>query len=122
MNADAAAQPALSAYCPMFQDAVELIGRRWTGAIVRALLTGSNRFGEVLARVPGLSDRLLSERLRELEHAGIVRRTVYPEVPVRIEYDLTDKGRELEAIVAAISEWADKWRIEPEELREATGT
>ncbi len=89
---------------------------------MRALLTGSNRFGEVLARVPGLSDRLLSERLRELEHAGIVLRTVYPEVPVRIEYDLTDKGRELEAIVAAISDWADKWRMDPEELREATGT
>jgi DNA-binding HxlR family transcriptional regulator len=108
MNADSAT--ALSAYCPMFQDAVELIGRRWTGAIVRALLTGSNRFGEVLARVPGLSDRLLSERLRELEAAGIVKRTVYPEVPVRIEYELTEKGLELEAIVGAISGWADKWR------------
>jgi DNA-binding HxlR family transcriptional regulator len=110
MSADSAPPPALSAYGPVCQDAVELIGRRWTGAIVRALLTGSNRFGEVLARVPGLSDRLLSERLRELEAAGVVKRTVYPEVPVRIEYELTDKGLELEAIVAAISGWADKWR------------
>lgn len=93
----------------MFQEAVELIGRRWTGAIVRTLLTGSSRFGEVLAKVPGLSDRLLSERLRELEAAGIVERKVYPEVPVRIEYALTGKGRELEAIVAAISDWADRW-------------
>ena len=99
----------LSAYCPVFQDAVELIGRRWTGAIVRTLLTGSTRFGEVLARIPGLSDRLLSERLRELEAAGVVKRTVFPEVPVRIEYELTEKGRELEAIVAAIGDWADRW-------------
>jgi DNA-binding HxlR family transcriptional regulator len=98
-----------SAYCPVFQGAIELIGRRWSGAIIRALLSGSVRFGDVLARVPNLSDRLLSERLRELEAAGIVTRTVYPEVPVRIEYRLTDKGLELEAIVSAIDEWAGRW-------------
>ncbi len=114
-------QPLFSAYCPVFQDAVELIGRRWTGAIVRALLTGSNRFGEILARIPGLSDRLLSERLRELESAGIVVRTVYPEVPVRIEYHLTEKGREIEAIVTAISAWAEKWGEHHDELI-ATGS
>jgi DNA-binding HxlR family transcriptional regulator len=111
----------LSAYCPVFQEAVELIGRRWTGAIVRTLLTGSTRFGEILARIPGLSDRLLSERLRELEAAGVVKRTVFPEVPVRIEYELTEKGRELEAIVGAISGWADRWGSQPGELK-ATGT
>ena len=111
----------LSAYCPVFQEAVELIGRRWTGAIVRTLLTGSTRFGEILARIPGLSDRLLSERLRELEAAGVVKRTVFPEVPVRIEYELTEKGRELEAIVGAISGWADRWGSHAPELK-ATGT
>lgn len=99
----------ISPYCPVFQEGMELIGRRWTGSIVRTLLAGSNRFGEILGRIPGLSDRLLSERLRELEAADIVTRTVYPDVPVRIEYSLTDKGRELEDIVTAISEWADKW-------------
>ncbi len=99
----------VSAYCPVFQDTVELIGRRWSGAIIRSLLSGSVRFGEVLNRVPGLSDRLLSERLRELEGAGIVTRSVFPEVPVRIEYHLTDKGRELEQIVAAIDSWAARW-------------
>ena len=99
----------ISPYCPVFQQGMELIGRRWTGSIVRSLLAGSNRFGEILARIPGLSDRLLSERLRELEAADIVTRTVYPDVPVRIEYALTDKGRELEDIVTAISGWADKW-------------
>ncbi|MEO6398876.1 MAG: helix-turn-helix domain-containing protein [Tepidiformaceae bacterium] len=98
-----------SAYCPKFQTAVEMIGRRWSGAIIRALLAGSVRFGDVLSRVPGLSDRLLSERLRELESAGIVSRTVYPDIPVRIEYRLTDKGRELEAIVGVISDWAERW-------------
>lgn len=121
-KADSSAPVAISPYCPKFQDAVELIGRRWTGAIVRALLAGSNRFGEVLTRVPGLSDRLLSERLRELEAAGIVKRTVYPEVPVRIEYDLTEKGLELQSIVGAISDWADKWRGEDGHDLELTGT
>lgn len=98
-----------SAYCPKFQAAVELIGRRWSGAIVRALLAGSVRFGDVLHRVPGLSDRLLSERLRELETEGIVVRTVFPEIPVRIEYHLTEKGMELERIIAAVDVWAGKW-------------
>lgn len=99
----------LAAYCPKFQETVELIGRRWTGAIVRALLAGSVRFGDILACVPGLSDRLLSERLRELEAAGIVLRSVYPDVPVRIEYRLTEKGHELEKIVAAIDSWTARW-------------
>ena len=106
----------------MFQDAVELIGRRWTGAIVRALLTGANRFGEILARIPGLSDRLLSERLRELESAGIVVRTVYPEVPVRIEYHLTEKGLELEQIVGVISAWAEKWKNSEQDELKPTGS
>jgi DNA-binding HxlR family transcriptional regulator len=98
-----------SAYCPVFQHAVELIGRRWSGAIIRALLAGSVRFGDVLQRIPNLSDRLLSERLRELESEGIVTRTVYPDVPVRIEYRLTEKGLQLEAIVAAIDAWGANW-------------
>lgn len=100
---------ALTPYCPVFQSAVELIGRRWTGAIVRSMLCGSLRFSDVLHNVPGLSDRLLSERLRELEAEGIVSRTVYPETPVRIEYALTDKGRELQEIVLALSGWASRW-------------
>lgn len=97
------------AYCPKFQKAVELIGRRWSGAIVRALLTGSVRFGDILGQVPNLSDRLLSERLREFEAEGIVTRTVFPEVPVRIEYRLTEKGLQLEEIVSAIDDWAGRW-------------
>ena len=104
-----ASDDTVSSYCPVFQASVELIGRRWTGAIVRALLAGTSRFSDVMAQVPGLSDRLLSERLRELEGAGIVERRVYPETPVRIEYELTPKGRELESIIRALDAWADRW-------------
>ncbi len=109
MTSAAESHHEVSSYCPVFQNTVELIGRRWSGAIIRTLLSGSVRFGEILARVPGLSDRLLSERLRELEGAGIVTRSVFPEVPVRIEYHLTEKGRELEKIVAAIDAWGARW-------------
>jgi len=110
MAAPAKSHPAsLTPYCPVFQSAVELIGRRWTGAIVRSMLCGSLRFSDILHNVPGLSDRLLSERLRELETAGIVSRTVYPETPVRIEYALTEKGRELQEIVLSLSAWASRW-------------
>ena len=97
------------AFCPRFHYAVELIGRRWTGAILRALLSGATRYSDITSAVPGLSDRLLSERLRELEAEGIVSRTVIPEMPVRIEYHLTEKGRSLEAVLASVSQWAEAW-------------
>lgn len=99
----------MSAYCPIFQRSLELIGRRWSGAIVRALLAGASRFGDIQQQVPGLSDRLLSERLRELEAEGIVERNVFPEMPVRIEYHLTQKGRELLSVVEAVDAWAQRW-------------
>lgn len=95
--------------CPKFHRAVELIGRRWTGAILSALLMGATRFTDIIHAVPGLSDRLLSERLKELEAEGIVQRIVHPETPVRIEYQLTEKGHELNAVTATVSEWASRW-------------
>lgn len=98
-----------AAICPRFHYAVELIGRRWTGAILRALLDGATRFTDITAAVPGLSDRLLSERLRELESEAIVTRTVIPEMPVRVEYQLTEKGRALESVMASIGSWATEW-------------
>jgi DNA-binding HxlR family transcriptional regulator len=103
----------VSSYCPVFQAAVELIGKRWNGAIVRSMLSGSVRFSDFLSQIPGLSDRLLSERLRELEAAGVVKRIVHPEVPVRIEYLLTERGRELQDIVLRISDWAERWAAAP---------
>jgi DNA-binding HxlR family transcriptional regulator len=101
-----------TAFCPVYHHAIELIGRRWTGAILRALFSGETRFSEVTASVPGLSDRLLSERLKELEAEGIVTRTVFPETPVRIEYHLTEKGRALGQVMDAIAQWAEEW-VEP---------
>lgn len=106
-------QEELSAFCPRFHHAVELIGRRWSGAILRAMLSGSSRFSEIAATVPGLSDRLLSERLKELEAEAVVIRTVHPETPVRIEYHLTDKGRALAPVVDSIAAWAEAWLPEP---------
>lgn len=103
----------LSPFCAVYTRAIEVIGRRWTGAILRALMAGSTRFGEIGNVVPGLSDRLLSERLKELEAEGLVTRTVIPDTPVRIEYRLTDKGVALEAVVRSIADWADTWMQEP---------
>jgi DNA-binding HxlR family transcriptional regulator len=100
-------QPA--AFCPYYHRAVELIGRRWSGVILRALLSGVCRFSDVTAAIPGLSDRLLSERLKEFEAEGIVERLVVPETPVRITYQLTDKGRALGTVVEAVSAWAEEW-------------
>jgi DNA-binding HxlR family transcriptional regulator len=104
-----APRDALSPFCPRFHHAVELLGRRWTGAIVRAMLSGACRFSDIASTVPGLSDRLLSERLKELEAEGLVTRTVIPATPVRIEYHLTDKGRSLEPVIGAIAGWAEEW-------------
>jgi DNA-binding HxlR family transcriptional regulator len=98
-----------AAFCPRFLHAVELVGRRWTGAILRALLSGPARYNEIRAIIPDLSDRMLSERLRELEAEGIVLRSVIPETPVRVQYSLTDKGRALEQAIMAIARWAEHW-------------
>jgi DNA-binding HxlR family transcriptional regulator len=96
-------------FCPRYHRAVELIGRRWTGAILRVLLPGPHRFNAILASVPSLSDRLLSERLRELEAEGIVERRVDPGPPVHVDYRLTPQGQELEPVIRDIAGWAEKW-------------
>lgn len=95
--------------CPRFHRAVELIGRRWTGAIIRILLPGPRRFNELLAAIPGISDRLLTERLRELEGAEIIRREVQASAPVRVVYELTCRGRELREPLDALGRWAERW-------------
>lgn len=96
--------------CPHYHRAIELIGRRWTGAILSAMLQGASRFTDIVHLVPGLSDRLLSERLKELEAEGIIVRTVHAETPVRIEYHLTEKGRDLYDVTEAVRHWATKWQ------------
>jgi DNA-binding HxlR family transcriptional regulator len=95
--------------CARFHKAVELIGRRWSGAIIQILLQGSARYAELRAAIPDITDRMLSERLRELEEEDIVARTVVPETPVRVEYSLTPKGRALAPALSAIGNWAEKW-------------
>jgi DNA-binding HxlR family transcriptional regulator len=95
--------------CGLYHRAVELVGKRWTGAILSVLMDGPLRFSEIGQLVPDLSDRLLSERLKELETEGIVERRVIDETPVRVEYALTDKGRALEPAVAALKSWAQAW-------------
>lgn len=95
--------------CPRYHRAVELIGKRWTGAIVRTLLSGPRRFNELLTQIPGISDRLLTERLRELEGAGVLRREVLPESPVRVQYELTTCGEELRPALDEIERWAERW-------------
>ncbi|MCA1691590.1 MAG: winged helix-turn-helix transcriptional regulator [Actinobacteria bacterium] len=101
----------MSGFCPRYHHAIEIIGRRWTGAIVRALLAGGTRFSQIRATIPGLSDRLLSERLKELEAEGIVERSVLAGASVRIEYHLTTKGEALAGVVQAASAWAEEWLV-----------
>ena len=102
-------KPARESCCSAYHAAIELIGKRWTGAILFVLLDGPLRFSEVKVLVPDLSDRLLSERLKELEGEGIVERRPSEGVPMRIEYALTEKGRALEPAVRSLKVWARSW-------------
>jgi len=94
--------------CPRLAKAMDLIGKRWTGLILYQLLDGPQRFNEIESSLP-VSGRLLSERLKELEKEGLVERKVYSEVPVRVEYSLTDKGWALEGAIRNIETWATSW-------------
>ena len=95
--------------CARFHRAVELIGSRWTGAIIQTLLQGKTRYALVKAAIPDITDRMLSERLRSLEAEDLVTRWVIADTPVRVEYELTDKGRSLENALHEISTWANRW-------------
>lgn len=106
MSGDPVAVPA---FCPAYHHAIELIGRRWSGVIIRAMIHGATRFSDISAAIPGISDRLISERLKELEAEGVVVRTVVPSTPVRVDYALTEKGRALGDVVAAVAAWAESW-------------
>ena len=95
--------------CPLYHEAVELIGRRWTGAILRVLMDSPLRFSQIGQAVPELSDRLLSERMKELEARGVVERRVIPGPPLRVEYSLSRMGRELEPALSELQRWAGRW-------------
>ncbi len=95
--------------CPDFHGAVELIGRRWAGAILYALTDGPLRFAELKDSVPGMSDRLLSQRLKELEYEGLIRREVDAGPRVRVSYELTRKGDSLKPVLGTMRDWARRW-------------
>lgn len=101
--------PELAAYCPRFHRAMQIMGPRWTSEIVRSLLAGASRFCEIREVIPGLSDRMLAERLRSLEGEGLVIRSVLPERPPTVRYELSDKGGALAAVIGEVAAWADDW-------------
>jgi len=98
-----------SRMCPKYEHAAELLGKKWTGLIVRVLMGGPKRFKDMKEQIPDMSDKMLTDRMKELESSGLVKRTVYPEMPVRIEYELTEKGRDLEDVILSIQNWGEKW-------------
>jgi DNA-binding HxlR family transcriptional regulator len=108
-TANAESEASTAHCCPLYHEAVELVGRRWTGAILRVLMDGPLRFSEIGQAVPELSDRLLSERMKELEARGMVERTVISGPPLRVEYQLSRMGKELEPALAELQRWANRW-------------
>jgi DNA-binding HxlR family transcriptional regulator len=96
-------------FCLHFQQAVELIGRRWCGTIARALLPGPRRYTELKRAIPQISDSALSQRLRELEAEGVVIRRVSAGPPVEVAYELSAKGRDLEQVIDGVERWAHEW-------------
>lgn len=97
-----------STLCPRVEKALEMISKRWTGLIIYQLLKGPQRFCEIENAIP-ISGRLLSERLKDLEKEGLVSRKVFAEVPVRVEYSLTEKGKAFEPVITEIQKWAEKY-------------
>lgn len=95
--------------CTRYHHAIELIGKRWSGAILQVMRGGVVRFSDLAAAIPGLSDRMLSERLKELEAEQLVERRVIPETPVRVEYRLTPRGESLGTVLDAVATWAHDW-------------
>lgn len=94
--------------CPRFEKAMGLLSQRWTGLIIYQLLPGPQRFCSIESSV-GVSGRVLSERLKDLENEGIVKREVFPETPVRIVYSLTDKGMSLAPLMDEVEKWSQNW-------------
>lgn len=97
--------------CVRYQHAVEIVAKRWTALILKVMMQGSKRFSELAEELEVVSDRVLSERLKELEQEAIIERRVFAEVPVRVEYTLTEKGRALGPVVAALEKWSQEWIV-----------
>lgn len=97
------------AACRRFLSSVEHVGKRWSSAILLAIARGASRFSEITASVPGLSDRLLSQRLKELEESGLVRREVVASIPVQVRYSLTEAGSDLLDSLQPLAAWGQRW-------------
>ncbi len=94
--------------CPRFEKAISILSQRWTALLIHQLLTGPKRFGSIQTSV-GISGKVLSERLKEMEKQGIIKRKVIPETPVIIEYSLTEKGISLEPVLLEVEKWSQQW-------------
>jgi len=94
--------------CPI-ERAVSVLDGKWTLLVLRELFTGTKRFGELRKALMGISPKTLTERLRVMESQGIIQRTIYPEIPPRVEYHLTDYGETLRPIIDALKEWGERW-------------
>lgn len=95
--------------CPKYAATFELLGKRWIGMIIKVLFEGTCRFKDINSEIPNISQKVLTDRLKELEENGIVYREVLDEKPVKVLYSLTKKGRELEPVMEAVQGWAVKW-------------
>ncbi len=99
--------------CPKYEASIDIIGKKWTGLIIRVLLDGPKRFKDMKEQIPNMSDKMLTDRIKELEALDIIVRNVYPETPVRIEYALTPKGQDLRVVIEAIQNWGERWMLTP---------
>lgn len=94
--------------CTNFHNAIEFIGKRWMGAVIFSLLEGPKRYHEIISSIPGISDRLLTERLRDLENEGLIVKNVITTSPKKVEYELTQTGKELDEVIQVLMKWVKK--------------
>lgn len=100
---------AMTNLCPKFEEAFQLLGKRWVGIIIRVLEAGPTRFNEIAEQIPDISKKMLTERLKDLEEQGMLKRDVTPTTPVRITYTLTEKGQAITPALTEVQKWADEW-------------
>ncbi|MCM6776378.1 helix-turn-helix transcriptional regulator [Nocardia sp. CDC159] len=111
----------LDLYCPYYAAATDVLSRRWAAVVLRSIRAGATRFRDISAAVPGMTDKLLSQRLKDLEAEGLIERLVHPTTPVRVEYRLTDKGASLSEVLLELNRWALEWIDLPEDARPKSG-
>ncbi|MCI0129948.1 MULTISPECIES: helix-turn-helix domain-containing protein [Enterococcaceae] len=96
--------------CPKFEKTFDMLGKKWNGLIIDVLLEdGTQRFVELANKIPDVSDRVLVERLKELEEKGIITRDEHPIEKKRIDYSLTEKGEALRSVMNEVQSWGEKW-------------